>query len=162
MATRYYRAPEVVLSPKHYSKAIDMWSIGCIFGEMLNGAILFKGGDYIDQLSKIFNILGTPQDPTLTALCSARVLRYLRTWPIRQKADFAEVFPKADAAALDLLNCLLAFDPEKRIDAMQSLAHPYLAAYHIPDDEPAHPKLFDFSFEVADNIPDIKSNFFIT
>jgi mitogen-activated protein kinase 7 len=45
VATRYYRAPEVVLSPKHYSKAIDIWSVGCIFGEMLIGKVLFKGGD---------------------------------------------------------------------------------------------------------------------
>jgi mitogen-activated protein kinase 7 len=157
VATRYYRAPEVVLSPKHYSKAIDIWSVGCIFGEMLNGKILFKGGDYIDQLSKIFDVCGTPQDPTLTQLCSARVLKYLRTWPVRPKATFSEVFPKADPPALDLLNGLLAFDPQNRLTGEKGLEHPYLSAYHIPDDEPAHPKLFDFKFEEATTIPEIKS-----
>ncbi|KAJ3305960.1 Mitogen-activated protein kinase [Kappamyces sp. JEL0829] len=156
VATRYYRAPEVVLSPKHYSKAIDMWSVGCIFGEMLIGKVLFKGGDYIDQLSKIFEVLGTPQDPTLTQLCSARVLKYLRTWPKRQKANFAVLFPRCEPLGLDLLDKLLAFDPVNRINASQGLAHPYLATYHVPDDEPSCPKLFDFSFESTNTIPEIK------
>ncbi|KAI8913484.1 kinase-like domain-containing protein [Gorgonomyces haynaldii] len=156
VATRYYRAPEVVLSPKHYSKAIDIWSVGCIFGEMLNGKIIFKGGDYIDQLSKIFDVLGTPQDPTLTALCSNRVLKYIRTWPLRQKANFAHVFPKADASGLDLIDKLLTFDPSKRINAEDALKHPYLSNYHVPDDEPSHPYKFDFGFEQANTIPEIK------
>ena len=110
----------------------------------------------IDQLAKIFDVLGTPQDPTLTALCSSRVLKYLRSWPIKQKANFSLVFPKADQAGLDLLNALLTFDPASRITADQSLAHPYLTAYHIPDDEPAHPKKFDFGFEAANTIEEIK------
>ncbi|KAI8920501.1 kinase-like domain-containing protein [Entophlyctis helioformis] len=156
VATRYYRAPEVVLSPKHYTKAIDMWSVGCIFGEMLTGRVLFKGSDYIDQLQKIFEILGTPQDPALTQLCSARVLKYLRTWPKRPKAALDKVFPRADAEGLDLLDKLLAFDATLRITAEQSLAHPFLAVYHYPDDEPSHPKLFDFGFEEAKTIEDIK------
>lgn len=110
VATRYYRAPEVVLSPKHYSKAIDLWSVGCIFGEMLMGKVLFKGADCtanlltidIDQLSKIFDVLGTPQDPTLTQLCSARVMKYLRTWPKRNKANLANIFPRAEPLGLDV------------------------------------------------------------
>jgi mitogen-activated protein kinase 7 len=58
--------------------------------------------------------------------------------------------------ALDLLNGLLAFDPASRIDASAALAHGYLAAYHIPEDEPSHPKLFDFAFETTNTIPEIK------
>nr|KAJ3419037.1 Mitogen-activated protein kinase [Polyrhizophydium stewartii] len=132
VATRYYRAPEVVLSPKHYTKA------------------------NIDQLQKIFEVLGTPQDPTLTQLCSSRVLKYLRTWPKRNKMPLAQVFPRADAEGLDLIDKLLAFDAANRITAEQALAHPFLSVYHYVDDEPSHPKIFDFGFEEAKTIEDIK------
>jgi serine/threonine protein kinase len=83
-------------------------------------------------------------------------MRYLRTWPKRQKANLRVLFPKGDAQALDLLDKLLAFDPEKRITAAESLKHPYLSTYHIPDDEPDHERLFDFSFESASTIDQIK------
>ncbi|KAJ3071146.1 Mitogen-activated protein kinase [Quaeritorhiza haematococci] len=156
VATRYYRAPEVVLSPKHYSKAIDMWSVGCILGELLGGRVMFKGTDYIDQLQKIFDVLGTPEDPCLTSLCSQRVLKYLQTWDKRRKVPFSKVFPRAEPLALDLLERLLEFNPAKRITAEEALRHPYLAAYHHPDDEPDCPRIFDFSFEAAQAIDDIK------
>lgn len=157
VATRYYRAPEVVLSPKHYSKAIDIWSVGCIFGEMLTGKVMFKGGDYIDQLSKIFEVLGTPQDQSLMQLCSSRVLRYLKTWPKRPRANFQKIFPTCEPIGIELMEKFLAFDPKERITAEDGLAHPYLSMYHVPEDEPLCPKAFDFSFESAQTIPEIKS-----
>ncbi|RKO97077.1 hypothetical protein CXG81DRAFT_26947 [Caulochytrium protostelioides] len=157
VATRWYRAPEVVLSPKHYSKAIDLWSVGCIFAELLQRKVFFKGTTYVDQLQKIFEVLGTPEDPTLTALCSSRVLKYLQSLPREPKKDLASFFPRgSDPAGLDLLEQLIIFDPAKRIDASQALAHPYLASYHHPDDEPVHPKIFDFSFETASTIAEMK------
>ncbi|EGF76269.1 hypothetical protein BATDEDRAFT_37565 [Batrachochytrium dendrobatidis JAM81] len=156
VATRYYRAPEVVLSPKHYTKAIDLWSVGCIFGEMLTGRVLFKGADYIDQLEKIFKVLGTPQDPALTRLCSSRVFKYLRAWPKRSKMPLEQAFPRADAEGLDFIDKLLVFDASHRITADEALAHPFLAVYHFSDDEPSHPALFDFGFEEAKTIEEIK------
>ncbi|KAJ3045281.1 Mitogen-activated protein kinase [Rhizophlyctis rosea] len=181
VATRYYRAPEVVLSPKHYSKALDIWSVGCIFGELLMGKVMFKGSDYIDQLQRIFEVRGTPQDPTLMNLCSPKVskrtaqfeacdpettrtdaifpwqvLKYIQTWPRRSKVPLEKIFPDANPLGLDLLDKLLAFDPRERITAEEALLHPYLETYHHPDDEPAHPESFDFGFEAAKSIDEIK------
>lgn len=73
VATRWYRAPEIMLSYRSYSKAIDMWSIGCIFAELLGGKPLFKGRDYVDQLNQIISILGNPDDETLGRIGSERV-----------------------------------------------------------------------------------------
>ncbi|KAJ3295242.1 Mitogen-activated protein kinase [Rhizoclosmatium sp. JEL0117] len=155
VATRYYRSPEVVLSPKHYSKSLDIWSVGCIFGELMIGKVLFKGQDYIDQLQKVFEVIGTPSESALTPLCTSRVLRHLRSWPHYEKANLNRLFPKAEPQALALFSRLLEFSPTERITAEQALKHPYLAAFHNPDDEPSHPKLFDYQFERAQSIEDI-------
>jgi mitogen-activated protein kinase 7 len=69
---------------------------GCIFGEMIMGKIMFKGNDYIDQLQRIFQVMGTPEDVTLTALCSARVLKYLKSWPKHKPADLKLMFPTVE------------------------------------------------------------------
>ncbi|KAJ3144013.1 Mitogen-activated protein kinase [Irineochytrium annulatum] len=156
VATRYYRAAEVILSPKHYSKALDIWSVGCIYGELMLGKILFVGKDYIDQLQKIFEFSGTPSDPTLTHYCSARVLKYLKSWPERKKANLQKFFPKGSKEGLDLLDKLLTFDPRNRITAAEALRHPWLSAYHQSNDEPDCPSVFDSSFESVHKIPDVK------
>ncbi|KAJ3235339.1 Mitogen-activated protein kinase [Chytriomyces hyalinus] len=156
VATRYYRAPEVVLSPKHYSKSLDIWSVGCILGELMTGKILFQGRDYIDQLQKVFEVIGTPPESALTPLCSARVVRHIRSWPHYSKMNGKRLFPNADPQAIDLFDRLLTFSPVERVTAARALTHPYLAAFHVPEEEPDHPKKFDFAFESAQSIEDIK------
>lgn len=156
VATRYYRAPEVILSPKHYSKAIDLWSVGCIFGELLGGKTMFKGQHYVDQIKKIFEILGTPKDPSLMTLCSPRVLKFIQSWPKYDKVPLKKLFPHANQLGLDLMEKLLEFDPTKRITAEEALKHPYLAHYHHEEDEPSYSKTFDFGFELTDNVEELK------
>jgi mitogen-activated protein kinase 1/3 len=58
VATRWYRAPEIMLTFKQYTKAIDVWSVGCILAEMLSGKPLFPGRDYHHQLTLILDVLG--------------------------------------------------------------------------------------------------------
>ncbi|KAJ3121884.1 Mitogen-activated protein kinase [Nowakowskiella sp. JEL0407] len=156
VATRWYRAPEIMLSFKSYSKAIDLWSVGCIFAELLGSRPLFKGKDYVDQLNQILSILGTPDDATLRRIGSERAQLYIKSLPKMPKVSFAKLYPKASEQALDLLERLLYFDPAKRITVDEALSHPYLEAYHDIEDEPVCDQLFDFSFEKLDNLEDIK------
>ncbi|KAL1927892.1 hypothetical protein VTP01DRAFT_3297 [Rhizomucor pusillus] len=156
VATRWYRAPEIMLSFQNYTKAIDMWSVGCIFAEMLGGKPLFKGRDYVDQLNQILGILGTPDEETLRRVGSERAQVYIRSLPYMPKIPFQKLYPKATPLAIDLLTKLLEFDPAKRITVEEALAHPYLNAYHDEDDEPSHTEHFDFSFEVVDSIEDMR------
>ncbi|KAJ1742470.1 mitogen activated protein kinase [Coemansia sp. RSA 989] len=156
VATRWYRAPEIMLSFLSYTKAIDIWSVGCIFAELLGGKPLFKGRDYVDQLNQILQILGTPDDATLSRIGSERAQMYIRSLPYMPKVPWEHIFPNATPLALDLLERLLDFDPSTRITIDEILAHPYLKAYHNPEGEISCPVSCDMSFEAITSMPDVK------
>jgi len=147
VATRWYRAPEIMLTFKQYTKAIDVWSVGCILAEMLSGKPLFPGRDYHHQLTLILDVLGTPTLDEFYAITTRRSRDYIRALPFRKKKPFAQLFPNANPLAIDFLTKTLTFDPKKRITVEDALAHPYLEAYHDPDDEPVAPPLEPEFFE---------------
>ncbi|KAJ1306011.1 hypothetical protein OPQ81_010726 [Rhizoctonia solani] len=152
VATRWYRAPEIMLSFANYTTAIDVWSIGCILAELLGGKPIFKGRDYVDQLNQILHYLGTPSEDTLRRVGSPRAQDYIRSLPIKPRIPFHTMYPGANPQALDLLGKLLAFDPAKRISCEQALSHPYLSVWHDPSDEPVCSSAFDFGFEEEDSV----------
>ncbi|KAJ3268165.1 Mitogen-activated protein kinase 14 [Terramyces sp. JEL0728] len=156
VATRWYRAPEIMLSFKQYTKAIDMWSVGCIMAELLGGKPLFKGRDYVDQLNQILAVCGTPDDETLSRIGSERAQMYIKNLAFMPKVPFQTLFPNASPEAIDMLESLLQFDPAKRITIEQALEHPYLSSYHDIDDEPAHDTPFDFSFETCESLSEMR------
>lgn len=147
VATRWYRAPEIMLTFKQYTKAIDVWSVGCILAEMLTGKPLFPGRDYHHQLTLILDVLGTPTLDEFYAITTRRSRDYIRALPFRKRRQFTTVFPNASPLAIDFLSKTLTFDPKKRITVEEALAHPYLEAYHDPDDEPVAPPLDPDFFE---------------
>ncbi|KAI9141799.1 putative MAK2 protein [Paraphysoderma sedebokerense] len=136
VATRWYRAPEIMLTFKEYTKAIDVWSVGCILAEMLSGKPLFPGRDYHHQLTLILDVLGTPSLEDFNAIKSRRARDYIRSLPFKKKIPFNVLFPKANCMAIDMLEQLLTFNPTKRITVDEALRHPYLEPYHDPEDEP--------------------------
>ncbi|KAK2884828.1 mitogen-activated protein kinase 7 isoform X1 [Channa argus] len=147
VATRWYRAPELLLSLNHYSLAIDLWSVGCIFAEMLGRKQLFPGKHYVHQLQLILSVLGTPPEGIIGAIRADRVRSYVQSLPSRSAMPLAKFYPQAEPGALDLLAAMLRFDPRERISVTQALEHPYLSKYHDPDDEPICVPAFDFEFD---------------
>ncbi|KAJ8364330.1 hypothetical protein SKAU_G00131610 [Synaphobranchus kaupii] len=147
VATRWYRAPELMLFLHHYSLAIDMWSVGCIFAEMLGRKQLFPGKHYVHQLQLILHVLGTPPEDVIEAIGADRVRSYVQSLPSRSPIPLTSLYPQAEPFALDLLAAMLRFDPRERISVTQTLTHPYLAKYHDPEDEPICVPAFDFEFD---------------
>jgi len=93
VATRWYRAPEIMLNWMHYSQTVDIWSVGCIMAELLTGRPLFPGDDQIDQITKVLTICGTPTNETLSKITSEEAILYIRSLPRMEKKDFQTVFP---------------------------------------------------------------------
>ncbi|KNG46772.1 mitogen-activated protein kinase HOG1 [Stemphylium lycopersici] len=150
VSTRYYRAPEIMLTWQKYDVEVDIWSAGCIFAEMLEGKPLFPGKDHVNQFSIITELLGTPPDDVIQTICSENTLRFVQSLPKRERQPLSNKFKNAEPQAVDLLENMLVFDPKKRVRAEQALAHPYLAPYHDPTDEPIAEEKFDWSFNDAD------------
>ncbi|KZL64758.1 mitogen-activated protein kinase HOG1, partial [Colletotrichum tofieldiae] len=150
VSTRYYRAPEIMLTWQKYDVEVDIWSAGCIFAEMLEGKPLFPGKDHVNQFSIITELLGTPPDDVINGIASENTLRFVKSLPKRERQPLKNKFKNADPSAIDLLERMLVFDPKKRITATEALSHDYLAPYHDPTDEPVAEEKFDWSFNDAD------------
>lgn len=150
VATRWYRAPEIMLTFQEYTTAIDVWSVGCILAEMLIGRPLFPGRDYHNQLWLIIEILGTPNMEDYYNIKLKRAREYIRSLPFVKKVPLKQIFndETINPLAIDLLEKLLVFNPAKRITVDNALLHPYLRLYHDPNDEPVAEKIpedfFDF------------------
>ena len=136
VVTRWYRAPEIMLSAP-YAASSDVWSVGCIFGEILKRRPLFAGSDYLDQLRLILDVLGSPPATSITHVTSDRARAFLAKQPQSPRVAWATLLPRATPDALDLLDRMLAFDPVRRISVEDALAHPYLRALHVSEDEPS-------------------------
>jgi len=153
VTTKWYRAPEVLLSSSNYGLAIDMWAVGCIFAELLQRKPLFPGDDnedeHIQQLKLITDLLGTPSPTDVQLIGTEQSRKYILSLPHKPRVSFEQVLPQAMPEAIDLLRKMLVFDPNRRITVEEALEHPYLSELHDPNDEPVASETFDFSFERA-------------
>jgi len=173
--TRWYRSPEVILlqQQKETLYAVDMWSIGCIFGELMQmeeknipnpikRGPLFPGDTCfplsmteqdecqlsVDQMQVILNFIGSPTEDEIQKITDERARRYLHNFPLCKPTNLKRRFPAASDDALNLLTSFLQFDVSKRITVAEALTHPYFNSVRDPNHEKAH-KQVTFSFEDA-------------
>jgi mitogen-activated protein kinase 1/3 len=148
VVTRWYRAPELILL-QNYTSAVDIWSLGCIFAELLSmqeGSVpsyqnrqpLFPGkscfplsadrptsyADQLDQLNVIFDVIGTPSDDDISSIGNVR--DYLSKLEVKESRSLDSLYEDADPRALNLLESMLKFNPKKRCTVTEALAHPFL------------------------------------
>ncbi|XP_046507110.1 cyclin-dependent kinase 20 isoform X6 [Equus quagga] len=131
---RWYRAPELLYGARQYDQGVDLWAVGCILGELLNGSPLFPGENDIEQLCCVLRILGTPSLqvwPEITELPDYNKISFKEQAPV----PLEEVLPDASPQALDLLGQFLLYPPCQRISASKALLHPYFFTAPLP----AHP-----------------------
>ena len=149
IATRWYRAPEVILSWKKYDSKIDVWSVGCILAELIIRKPLLPASSEEDQLNMITKLLGNPSSKLIQKIENEKNRDFVRQLPKREGKDFEVLFKGANPDAIDLLKKMLVYDPDDRINVQQALEHPYLKQLHYPDDEPTTQPVsaFDFDFE---------------
>jgi len=136
VVTRYYRGPEVILG-MGYNEVIDIWSVGCIFGEMIRGEVLFPGEDHLNQWTQIISSMGSPSAKFVSRLTQT-VRNYVESRPRCQPVPFSHLFPNrlfprdsedprlCASQARDLLEKMLTLDPHERISVDEALNHPYV------------------------------------
>ncbi|KAF3551752.1 hypothetical protein DY000_02002354 [Brassica cretica] len=148
VATRWYRAPELCGSfYSKYTPAIDIWSIGCIFAEVLMGKPLFPGKNVVHQLDLMTDLLGTPSLDTISRVRNEKARRYLTSMRKKPPIPFTQKFPNADPLSLKLLERLLAFDPKDRPTAQEALADPYFKGLAKVEREPSCQPITKMEFE---------------
>lgn len=127
VVTLWYRSPDVLLGSRKYSTPVDIWSVGCIFAEMVNGTPLFTGTLEQTQLDTIFRQLGTPDESTFPGVSDLPEWRgdeYVRYPP---PSSFQNLVPRLDSSGVALLESMLVYDPTKRITAQDARHHAYFS-----------------------------------
>jgi mitogen-activated protein kinase 15 len=135
VATRWYRAPEILLGSTKYSKAVDMWSVGCILAEIIIGKAIFQGTSTLNQIEKVLELIGKPKPEDIESIESPHAATILSSINIAKKRSFHNFFPNASETALDLLRRLLVFNPHHRLTVEEALKHKYVEQFSSPEEE---------------------------
>lgn len=149
IATRWYRPPEIVLTSTEYTKAIDMWAVGCIIGEMLTGSPLLPGTSTLNQMEKIISAVGHPTPSDIQSMRSQFVNELLDSLDEIKMNPLRSQLASHNRDAVDLICKLLVFNPKNRLTAVEAMRHPYVAQFCTPaelrDDPPMDPITLNFS-----------------
>lgn len=135
VATRWYRAPEILLGSHKYTKAVDMWSVGCILGELIIGKACFPGTSTLNQIERVLELTGKPKMEDILSIESALAENIINSINISKKRSFQNFFPGANEDALDLIQKMLTFNPKNRYTVDDALKHRYVKDFSCPEEE---------------------------
>jgi len=155
VVTRWYRPPELMLSPDgKYTAAVDVWSIGCIFAELIGRTPLFPGKNFVHQLQLIFDVIGTPHSSETAYIKNSQAIQFLRSLPKKGPVDLATIYPQACKESIDFMSHCMRFTANERITVKQALQHRFFdnaplkgKPIHIPRIDETK---FNFDFEQKD------------
>ncbi|KAM6359452.1 MAPK/MAK/MRK overlapping kinase isoform 7-T7 [Alca torda] len=152
ISTRWYRAPECLLTNGYYSYKIDLWSAGCVFYEITSFQPLFPGSNELDQISKIHDIIGTPANRTLNKLKQSRIASF--DFPFKKGKGIPPLVHNLSSKGFSLLYAMIKYDPDERIAAHQALQHPYFQELWAADTQAlATHKKFKLLGNTAGQVP---------
>lgn len=150
VTTRWYRAPEVLLTSGQYGPELDIWSLGCIFAELILRKPLFPGKSTLNQLSVINEKIGSPTDHDLRNITNVKARKYMKSLPQRPMVNWNELLRGASNSEIDLIKRMLTWDPTRRITAEEAIEHPFFKQLHDPMDEPITFPMETYEFERSD------------
>ena len=159
VATRWYRSPEVLMGSTKYMKAVDIWSVGCILGEMSSHRPIFPGNSTMNQIERILETTGKPCEEDISSMKSPFAITMIEgISQILDHVPISSLCPNACAESIDLIQLCLKFNPKKRCSSETALQHPYIADFQNTQDEPSYPHgpikvivIFLFIFEMFNN-----------
>ncbi|GBP03905.1 Cyclin-dependent kinase 20 [Eumeta japonica] len=131
VATRWYRAPELLYGARYYNEKVDMWAVGCIIAEMLTKQPLFPGESDIEQLAIVLRHLGTPTEETWPNHCELPDYHKI-TFPPSEATPWSELLPGVDTDAVNLIKSLIMYNTDKRISAKEALKHQWFTMRPLP------------------------------
>ncbi|XP_061651943.1 MAPK/MAK/MRK overlapping kinase-like isoform X1 [Phyllopteryx taeniolatus] len=131
ISTRWYRAPECLLTDGYYSLTMDIWSAGCVFFEIMNLNPLFPGANGLDQIAKIHDVLGTPEQSVLRKFKQSRAMHF--NFPAKKGSGISRLLPNCATPAVSLLYQMLAYDADERITATTALRHTYFREIRVAE-----------------------------
>ncbi|XP_011369241.1 MAPK/MAK/MRK overlapping kinase isoform X1 [Pteropus medius] len=130
ISTRWYRAPECLLTDGFYSYKMDLWSAGCVFFEIASLQPLFPGANELDQIAKIHEVIGTPAEKTLIKFKQSRAMSF--DFPFKKGSGIPLLTANLSPQCLSLLHAMVAYDPDERVSAQQALQHPCFRELRAP------------------------------
>ncbi|CAI2368800.1 unnamed protein product [Moneuplotes crassus] len=141
VATRWFRAPEILFGSHTYTKGVDMWSVGCILAELMLGKPMFPGVSTLNQIERVLKVTGMPTQEEIDSMNSPHCTKIFSTIPHIKQVSLESIFPSAPEDSIDLMNKLLKFNPSERLTVEECLEHPYVSQFHVIEKEPVCKKV---------------------